>query len=368
MAKQNKRAKLKTILFLPLIALTLLGLGLLGGMIKGIPNRAELLYGPPSPALSPEQIFYRSLILSWKQETLINPLDPTGPEVEVKISPGDTPQQVIRQLQQAHLIENPGLFQTLLIYTGIDTRIQAGSYLLSPSLSPYEIALQLQDSNPRETTLIILPGWRAEEIASKLAGVGLEISEESFLHEVRQRSLEGYLLPDVYQVDRDLSVRELAALIEENFHRQISPDIKLGFERQGLTLHEAVILASIVEKEAVLEEEKPLIASVFLNRLGADMALEADPTVQYALGYGENQKSWWKNPLTSSDLSVSSPYNTYLYPDLPPGPISNPALSTLKATAFPSQTNYYFFRAGCDGSGKHTFAVTYQEHLNNACP
>lgn len=368
MPRQKKYVNLKTILFLPLIALILLGLGLLGGMIKGIPHRAETLFGPPSPALNSGQVFYRSLILTWGHDALTKPLDPTGKEVEFEIRPGDTPQEIIYHLQQAQLIENSRVFRSLLIYTGIDTRIQAGNYLLSPALSPYEIALQLQDSTPRETTLTILPGWRAEEIASKLAGVGLELSEESFLKEVHQRNLEGFLIPDAYRVNRGLSARELVSLIEDNFHRQLTPEIKQGFERQGLTLDEAVILASIVEKEAVLEEEKPLIASVFLNRLGAGMALEADPTVQYALGYIENQKSWWKNPLTGPDLNTPSPYNTYLNPGLPPGPISNPALSTLKATAFPAQTNYYFFRAGCDGSGSHSFAVTYQEHLDNACP
>jgi UPF0755 protein len=134
-----------------------------------------------------------------------------------------------------------------------------------------------------------------------------------------------------------------------------------------LTFDEAVILASIVQREAVVEDEQPMIASVFLNRLSIGMKLETDPTVQYALGYQEDRGSWWKSPLGLDDLAFDNPYNTYLYQGLPPGPICNPGLPALRAVAFPAQSPYYFFRAKCDGSGRHFFAVTFDEHLNNAC-
>jgi UPF0755 protein len=108
------------------------------------------------------------------------------------------------------------------------------------------------------------------------------------------------------------------------------------------------------------------IASVFYNRMAAGMKLDSDPTVQYALGFNDRKNTWWTNPLTSTD--VDSPYNTYLYPGLPPGPIDNPGLEALQAVANPQSTPYYYFRAACDGSGRHNFARTYQEHLKNACP
>ena len=111
----------------------------------------------------------------------------------------------------------------------------------------------------------------------------------------------------------------------------------------------------------------PLIASVFLNRLRADMNLAADPTVQYALGYNQAQESWWTNPLSLEDLEFSSPYNTYLNPGLPPGPICNPSLAAIEAVASPADTTYFFFRAACDGSGRHSFAESFDEHLGNAC-
>jgi UPF0755 protein len=112
----------------------------------------------------------------------------------------------------------------------------------------------------------------------------------------------------------------------------------------------------------------PLIASVFLNRVDSGMLLEADPTVQYALGFFPPQATWWRSPLSSGDLQVDSPFNTYLYGGLPPSPICNPSLDALLAVANAPATSYYFFRAACDGSGRHLFAETYNQHLSNACP
>jgi UPF0755 protein len=117
----------------------------------------------------------------------------------------------------------------------------------------------------------------------------------------------------------------------------------------------------------VQDEEKPLIASVYLNRLNIDMKLDADPTVQYALGYDFIEGTWWKNPLGLDDLRFDSPFNTYAYRGLPPAPISNPDLDSLQAVAFPAETPYYYFRARCDSSGYHSFAETFEEHVANGC-
>jgi len=125
------------------------------------------------------------------------------------------------------------------------------------------------------------------------------------------------------------------------------------------------VLASIIEREAVQASERPLIASVFLNRLALGIPLQADPTVQYPLGRPD---AWWKAPLSIEDLQVDSPYNTYLHQGLPPGPIASPGLASLESVAAPVETSYLFFRAACDGSGRHLFATTFEEHLANACP
>jgi len=139
-------------------------------------------------------------------------------------------------------------------------------------------------------------------------------------------------------------------------------------QQNGLSFHQCVTLASIVEKESMITAEQPLIASVFYNRLAVGMKLESDPTVQYALGSLSENSGYWKNPLTTSDLSVNSEYNTYLYPGIPPSPISNPGISALQAVIYPETSGYYYFRAKCDNSGAHNFAVSFQEHLMNACP
>ena len=175
------------------------------------------------------------------------------------------------------------------------------------------------------------------------------------------------MLPDTYTIKREATSSEILVIMLQNFDQQLTEDIRNGYKRQGLTLSQAVTLASIIQKEAVAPDELPIIASVFYNRLHSGMKLESDPTAQYALGYDLAQETWWKNPLKANDLKVDSPYNTYVRVGLPPGPICAPGLAALTAVAFPAQTPYYYFRARCDGSGAHNFATTYAEHVNNAC-
>jgi UPF0755 protein len=217
-----------------------------------------------------------------------------------------------------------------------------------------------------------------EEIAASLPTSGLSITPEEFLSLTQAphsefdflagaNSIEGFLFPDSYIFPRNTSVTELTDAFVRNFALHLSVDMTNGFEQQGLTVYQAVTLASIVEREAIQDEEKPIIASVYLNRLRIGMKLEADPTVQYALGYNFGQGTWWTNPLSLDNLRYDSPFNTYLYEGYPPAPIANPSLEALQAVAFPSETPYYFFRARCDGSGYHSFAVTFEEHLANGC-
>jgi UPF0755 protein len=152
----------------------------------------------------------------------------------------------------------------------------------------------------------------------------------------------------------------------QNFDKRVTGELRSAFSDQGLSLYQAVILASIVEREAVVPDERELIASVFLNRLSMDMKLEADPTIQYALGQ-QPDGGWWKAPLSLEDLEINSPYNTYLYQGLPVGPICNPGLDSLLAVAYPASSPYLYFRAQCDGSGRHFFSETFEEHQRNAC-
>jgi UPF0755 protein len=368
-------------LFLPLVALFAIAVLVMIGLALRIPGQAADQFGPPDPGLSDGRRFLLSALLLWQENDLAQPPNPGGVEVPFRVEQGESVASIIGRLWEAGLIANPGAFRSYLQYTGLDTSLKAGEYTLSPSLSPMQIAQAMQSSISSEVIFTILPGWRAEEIAAALPSSGLSITPEEFLEGIQIQpqdysfsnklpgsSVEGFLFPDAYELPRDTSIQELMPALLSNFEDQVTQEMRKGFKQQGLNLYEAVVLASIVQREGMDAEEYPMIASVFLNRLAIGMALASDPTVQYALGYNIEQGTWWTNPLSLADLQIDSPYNTYIYPGLPPGPISNPGLSALRAVAFPAQTPYYYFRMACDGSGRHAFAETYAEHLENACP
>lgn len=351
-------------------------------MLVSLPERAAQLYGPPDPSLGARQRLGYSLALILQEQDLTSPLDPNGSPITFDVQMGESAGSVVARLAAQDLIANPEAFRTYLLYTGLDKRLQAGKYELSPAMSAVQLARAMLDPTPKLVDFHILPGWRLEEIAAALPTSGLSITPELFLSAVRTppadfpfrtgfpagAGLEGFLYPEMYTLSRSLSTQELLEVLLARFQEQMTPEIQQGFNRQGLTVYQGIVLASIIEREAVDEGEMPLIASVFYNRLAQGMKLDSDPTVQYARGYNNEQKTWWTNPLSLADLELDSPYNTYRYPGLPPGPIANPGLPAWRAAAFPGESPYLYFRAACDGSGRHNFARTFQEHLDNGCP
>lgn len=367
-----------------LTGLVVVCVGILLGviLIYWIPAQAELTFGPPSEAISPIDNIVLSTRLLLQTDQLHRQLDPYGEPKDFEVSLGESTYNITEQLQLEGFIPDASALRDYLVYAGMDTTIQAGSYRLSSRMTPIEIAQNLQDATPKVITFRILPGWRMEEIAQALPTSGMNITPQDFLDRARNpnglyetgiqippnAALEGFLYPDSYRLERETNTENLISTLLENFQIKIDNEIREGFQSQGLDLYQAVILASIVQREAIVDEEMPMIASVFHNRLTAGMKLESDPTVQYALGYNANQGTWWTNPLTLMDLEIDSPFNTYRYPGLPPAPISNPGLNAMRAVAFPAQTSYYYFRAACDDSGRHTFSETFEEHKNNACP
>ena len=344
-----------------------------------IPSQARRIYGPPATWLTLSQRVQYSAQLLWYDGLLTRPITENGGEQVFVIDTGESVNSVAAHLQEVGLIRDAEAFRAYLIYAGLDTSIQAGEYRLSAAMSAIDIARELQDATSSEVEFVVLPGWRMEEVAASLPTSGLSITPEEFLTLTNSQhpefdfladanSTEGFLFPDTYIFSRNASATELVDALVRNFALHLSLDMRNGFEQQGLTVRQAVTLASIVEREAVHDEEKPVIASVYLNRLRIGMKLEADPTVQYALGYNFGQGTWWTNPLSLDNLQYDSPFNTYLYGGYPPAPIANPSLGALQAVAFPTETPYYFFRAKCDGSGYHLFAVDFEEHLQNTCP
>jgi UPF0755 protein len=201
---------------------------------------------------------------------------------------------------------------------------------------------------------------------------GLVVNHPLLADRPTGQSYEGYLFPGDYPLPDEATPADLIGRMLDHLASQLPPDVLSQARQRGLTFYQVLTLASIVERETGQPEERPLVASVYLNRLKPGSAypyLQADPTVQYALGYQPAGRQWWQALLTvEQDISIDSRYNTYRYPGLPPGPIASPGLASIMAVLQPAKTDYLFFvcrRPVCEG-GQHVFARTYEEHLQNA--
>ncbi len=360
-----------------LISLLLI-LGSAFGGFLAVPLLAIRAVGPISDHLVGFQRFQYSALILWYNGLITSPADSTAGEIAFTIADGDGAATVAEHLEAAGIIRSADAFVTYLVFAGLDTGLQAGDFQLSPALAPTQIAQKLQDATPTQVNFVVLPGWRLEEVAAAMPTSGLDITPEQFLQVARAplsnfdflppgASAEGFLFPGEYILPRAIQAEQLVPLLMNNAALALSAEMRAGFARQNLDVYQAVTLASIIQREAVIAEEQPTIASVFFNRLDVDMRLETDPTIQYALGFNPDLHTWWKVPLSAADLAINSPYNTYNIPGLPPGPISNPSLSALQAVAYPAQTPYYYFRARCDGSGLHDFSETFAQHLQSGC-
>ena len=361
-----------------LILILLVVIGLIALAIS-VPAMAWQSFGAPAPALNSWHRFTYGLELVWNAADLTQPRDPAGAAQVFVIQPGESVRSIAGRLEQAGLIRSAQTFRIYLLWTGLDTIIQTGTYRLSPVQTARDIAQMLKSTTLTEVTFSVLPGWRLEEIAASLPTSGLDISPEAFMAAASApagapdfipagATAEGFLSPGKYTLPRSTSAQQLVYLLLQNFSTKLTPELRSGLTSHGLTLFQSVTLASIIQREAVVADEMPMIASVFYNRLAVNMRLQTDPTVQYALGYNSTRNTWWTSPLSLDDLKVDSPYNTYLYPGLPPGPISNPGLAALQAVATPAQSNYLYFQARCDKSGLHNFAETLAQHNQNNCP
>lgn len=380
MVSKQSSSCLRTVVILFLLGLCLGVIGILG-LLEMVPGIAAKEFGPASRSLdSFNRALYSARLLLQKDDLML-PVDPNGVPRKFQIQDGETVNLIALHLEDAGLIRDASAFRFYLIYSGLDVNLKSGEFTLSPAVNPIQIANALQAVKAKDAVLGILAGWRAEEVAAGLAAAGLSLKPEDFLQEVthpspntlpqslsKLKNLEGFLFPGTYSFQRNATAADVLAVVTDQFDRQVTDELRQGFQRQGLDLYQAVTLASMIQREAMVVDEQPMIASVFYNRLRKNMKLDSDPTVQYALGYNAAQKTWWTNPLSLKDLKIDSPYNTYIQTGLPPGPIASPSLSALRAVAFPAQSPYFYFQARCDGSRLHNFAVTYNEHLKNSCP
>jgi len=299
-------------------------------------------------------------------------------EVTFVVESGETLTYVAQRLERVGLVSDAELFRRVVQYWGADRDIEAGVYSLRPSMTMDDITRELQHGQISTIPVTVPEGWRAEQVAGLLEGFGI-VSAQEFMGAVQQgrsdydflgdrppgspASLEGYLFPDTYQFPEEATPNQVLDMMLMNWDRKVSSGLRAKAEEERFSLYELLALASIVEREAVLAEERPLIAGVYLNRLDREMYLQSDPTVQYAKGYSETTQRWWNHMIQEEAVTVVSAYNTFLHPGLPPGPICSPGLAAIRAVLEPAATEYLFFYHKGDGS--HAFALTYEEHLHN---
>jgi len=301
-------------------------------------------------------IMLAGALLWYKEGTLpVNSKDKSSKIFVIKR--GDTVTEIAKNLEKEDLIRSRVVFYFVVKQLGIDNKIQAGDFRLSPSMNLYEIA-QALTKGTLDVWVTIIEGLRKEEIA-QIFSRELNIPESEFLKYAK----EGYLFPDTYLIPKEASAGAVISILTENFDKKYDEKLRNLARKKGLLDEEVIIIASLVEREAKFAEDRPLVASVILNRLKNNMKLDIDATVQYALGYQPDLKSWWKRNLTREDLEIDSPYNTYKNIGLPPTPICNPGLSAIKAVIEAPQTDYLFYLS--DKNGKIHFARTLEEHNEN---
>jgi UPF0755 protein len=220
-----------------------------------------------------------------------------------------------------------------------------------------DVALAL--THGTEDVWVTIPeGWRSEEIAA-VVSKDLDIPEAEFLSAVR----EGYMFPDTYRFPKTATAGAVAEELRDNFDKKVPESIRSKAQTVGLTFNQAIVLASLVEREGKSDIDRPVIAGILLNRLNKDWPLQVDATLQYIAGYQPKEKTWWKKELTDTDKLIESPYNSYKNPGLPPKPIANPGLSAILAVLNPKKTDYMFYLH--DPTGTIHYAKTLEEHEAN---
>lgn len=292
----------------------------------------------------------------------------SGPPTQVMIPPGTSFRTMTDTLVARDIVRHRTWFTALARIRGLDRSVQAGAYEFRQGASAWQILNTLRSGRTAAVRFTVPEGLSMFELAA-LARLRLGIPAESTLAAARDTalarefdiagpSLEGFLYPETYQVPVGSTARELVTIMLREFQRQWDPAWDQRIQALGLSRRDLISLASIVEGEARMDSERKVIAGVYYNRLRIGMPLQADPTVQYAI---EMKTGHPKTRLYEKDYLTPSPWNTYLHPGLPPGPVNSPGRASIEATLHPAQVPFLYFVAGPDGS--HLFSRTYAEHL-----
>lgn len=312
---------------------------------------------------------------------MMRPVADSADPVVFEIKSGSGTSQIADQLEQEGLIRSGLAFKGYLKWKKQGSSFMAGTYSMNPGVSYDEIISKLNSGEvvPEEMVKFTIPeGYTVLQMADKLSAEGV-VDREEFIKLANDPSsfdvdiikdipvdeelryvLEGYLFPETYELKKGSSTHDVMQRMLEEFQTKINtiPDLDTKLKARNLSLHELLTIASLVEREVVVDEERALVAGVIDNRIKQDMKLEIDATVQYLLDKP-------KARLLFKDLKVQSPYNSYLNKGLPPGPIASPSLESIEAALAPEASDYLFYVTKKDGSSGHLFAKTYKEHQQN---
>jgi UPF0755 protein len=290
----------------------------------------------------------------WINQQVRVPLSARSQPVTVHIDEGESPDQLAQDLQSKRLIRNKDVFVYYLRYTGARSRLQAGDFVLDRNMNMAQITDELQNGKPSQAALQFPEGYTLQLMSQEAAKAGLgsaadyvaAASDQSWRYafladKPAGRDLEGFLFPDTYRLDRSATARDLVKRQLDRFDQVLTPDLRAQAgqatpTRRAVSTYDLVILASMVEREANRDKDRALVCSVYYNRLAKAMPLQVDATVLYGLGK-------WHEHVGATETRVDTPYNTYLHSGLPPGPIANPGLATMKACLNPQKTDYLYY-------------------------
>lgn len=309
------------------------------------------------------------LFFSQDDEYLHHQMPENSAEVYVRIKEGMSAKEIGEVLASRGVIKTPMKFFTYAKFYGVDKKFHMGTYVFKKNM-PVDKVIDILSKGKVEVIRFTIPeGYTVQEIAELFQKKGIFTEDEiltlardfhpyPYIRNIEGSlfSAEGFLFPDTYELSPDATPKDLLFMLAKNFDERLTKDLRAEAQLQGLSIYDLIILASMVEKEAKFDDDRARIAQVFLKRLRIDMPLQSDATIQYVL----KEK---KEDMSISDTQINSPYNSYLYKGLPPSPIANPGISSIKAVLYPATTDYLYFVA--DREGHNHYAYTYEEHLSN---
>lgn len=315
-------------------------------------------------------LIFLAAVFWWRWSLLPASSQELAPSKIFVVQKEESLSSIAARLKKEGLIRDSFAFKIFILTKNLSGKIQAGDFQIRPSLTPEEIAYLLTHGS-LDVWLTFPEGWRREEFANRLAANLENFDAQEFLD--LTKDLEGKLFPDTYLIPKETTPAVVLRIFRGNFEKRFSSELEVEAKSKGLTQSQVLVLASLVEREVRSDSDRPIVAGILLKRWHENWPLQVDATVQYVVASKVltliesadplNDVEWWPKNLTKADLEMDSPYNTYKYKGLPPGPICNPGLASIKAVIYPKGTDYWFYLS--DFQGQMHYAETAEEHNQN---